>query len=431
MPNVVVVGAQWGDEGKGKIVDFYSERADVVVRYQGGNNAGHTLVVGDEKLVLHLIPSGILHAETSCCIGGGVVIDPEVFFEELENLRTKDKMPEGQSLLVSDSAHVIMPYHKRIDVAREVRAGKSKIGTTGRGIGPCYEDKASRRGIRVGDLLHPDLLKQKIYDLVEEKNSYLQGYLNSEPFDPEEIFQTMSEYGRLIRPYVGNATDHIHNSIEQGKNILFEGAQGSQLDIDHGTYPFVTSSNTLAGGACTGAGVGPKNIDAVIGIAKTYTTRVGEGPFPTELNDATGEHLRKEGGEFGATTGRPRRCGWLDLVVLRQACLLNGLTGLAATKLDVLKGLKEIKVCTAYNLDGKIIKTVPSRAEDIERCQPLYETLPGWDEDIQKAKVLDDLPPNAKNYLNFISTRLNCPIALVSIGRERNETVELIDPFSN
>jgi len=430
MPNVVIVGAQWGDEGKGKIVDFYTERADAVVRFQGGNNAGHTLVVDGEKIILHLIPSGILHQGTDCCIGGGVVLDPEIFMEELDGLRKKGKFPEGSSLLISDAAHVIMPYHKRIDIAREERAGKGKIGTTGRGIGPCYEDKASRRGIRVGDLLYPELLRKKIYCQVEEKNAYLQGYLNAEPFDAEEIFATMCKYGQLLKPYIGNVADHIHQCMAEGKSILFEGAQGSQLDIDHGTYPFVTSSNTLAGGACAGAGVGPKAIDEVIGIVKAYTTRVGSGPFPTELENETGERLREIGGEFGSTTGRARRCGWLDLVVLKQACQLNSLTGLAITKLDVLTGMDELKVCTAYELNGKTIKTVPSRAEDLENCKPVYETLPGWNNDLSKAKLMDDLPPEAKAYLDFITKQLNCPIALVSIGQDRNETIELTDPFA-
>jgi adenylosuccinate synthase len=428
MPNVVVVGAQWGDEGKGKIVDIYTREAEAVVRFQGGNNAGHTLVVGGEKVILHLIPSGILHPGKFCCIGNGVVVDPGVLLGEIDGLRKRGKFPSEAALLISENAHVILPHHCRIDMAREAKAGAKKIGTTGRGIGPCYEDKVARRGIRISDLLHPEWLRERLQELMEEKNAYLR-YLGGEPLDADEVCDELLGHAERLRTYVGDVSARVHQWGEEGRNVLFEGAQGTLLDVDHGTYPYVTSSNTLAGAACAGAGLGPKELDAIVGITKAYCTRVGSGPFPTELEDDTGELLRTKGAEFGSTTGRPRRCGWLDLVVLRNACRLNGLTGLAITKLDVLQGLSEVKVCVAYRLDGRRVDRVPPRAEDFERCEPIYETFPGWSEDARGARTWDDLPANARKYLEFVRRETKTPILLVSVGPGREETVEVEDPF--
>ncbi|MBI5016700.1 MAG: adenylosuccinate synthase [Deltaproteobacteria bacterium] len=430
MPNVIVVGAQWGDEGKGKIVDIYTHQSHAVVRFQGGNNAGHTLVVGGEKVVLHLIPSGILHEGKTCCIGNGVVVDPGVLLEEIDGLRLRGKFPRDDALLISEAAHVILPYHNRIDLAREARAGAHKIGTTGRGIGPCYEDKAARRGIRMGDLVRPAGLRERLHDLVAEKNALLTGYLQAEPLDPETLYDDLVRQAERLGPHITDVSERLHTWMDDGKNILFEGAQGTLLDVDHGTYPFVTSSNTVAGAACAGAGLGPRQIDAVVGITKAYCTRVGSGPFPTELHDATGEFLRTQGGEFGATTGRPRRCGWLDLVVLRNSCRLNGLSGLAVTKLDVLRGLPEVKACVAYRLDGRIIDRVPTRADDFERCEPVYETLPGWTEDLSACRTWDDLPPNTRAFLGFMASRSGCKILLASVGPGREQTIELENPFA-
>jgi len=428
MPNVVVVGAQWGDEGKGKIVDIYSREAQGVVRFQGGNNAGHTLVVGGEKVILHLIPSGILNPGTVCCIGNGVVVDPGVLLGEIEGLSKRGKFPSADALVVSEAAHVILPCHKALDLAREARAGDQKIGTTGRGIGPCYEDKAARRGIRVGDLLHPTLLRDRVRRLLDERNALL-AHLGAETFHADAVADALEAQGEKLRPYVGDVAARVHGWMAAGKNVLFEGAQGTLLDLDHGTYPFVTSSNTLAGAACTGAGVGPCDLDAVIGITKAYATRVGEGPFPTELHDATGDRLRERGAEFGSTTGRPRRCGWLDLVALRDACRLNGLTGLAVTKLDVLQDLDEVKLCVRYDLDGARIDRVPARAEDLARCRPVYETLPGWSQSTAEAKSLDDLHPNARRLLDHIADATGCPVVLASVGPGREQTVEVLNPF--
>ncbi len=428
MPNVVVVGAQWGDEGKGKVVDLYAGQADGVVRFQGGNNAGHTLVVEGQKIILHLIPSGILHPGTVCCIGNGVVVDPRVLLEEIEGLRQSGRWPGDDHLVVSPSAHVILPCHRALDLAREARAGRRQIGTTGRGIGPCYEDKASRRGIRVADLLDPSGLRIKIEALLDEKNALLE-HLGAAPLDPAEVVDELVAAGDRLRPFVGDVTDRVNAWTREGRRVLFEGAQGTLLDIDHGTYPFVTSSNTTAGAVCTGTGLPPRDIHAVIGITKAYTTRVGRGPFPTELRDELGDRLREQGGEFGSTTGRPRRCGWLDLVSLRTACRLNGLTALAVTKLDVLQGLREVRVCTAYRLDGRTIDHVPARAEDLERCEPVYETLPGWEDGIGEARRPQDLPSNARRYLEYVERATGCPVILASVGPDREQTVEFRGPF--
>ncbi len=429
MANVVVVGAQWGDEGKGKIVDIYTEFADDVVRYQGGNNAGHTLVVGDEKIVLHLIPSGILHAGKRCIIGNGVVVDPEVFIREITNLKAKGKFQDDSCLLLSESLHIIMPYHKRIDIAREAKSGAAKIGTTGRGIGPTYEDKIGRRGIRLADLLDPIVFARKLHEQLPEKNFILENFLGDKPFTFREIFDEYAPYAELLRKYVADTTLTLHRDVKEGKRILFEGAQGTLLDVDHGTYPFVTSSSTCAGGACTGSGVSPRDIHEVIGISKAYITRVGSGPFPTELDDQVGEELRKVGQEFGATTGRPRRTGWFDALIVRYAVRINGLSGIALTKLDVLDGFETIRVCTGYSLHGKYLEELPSNAEQFAACTPIYEELPGWRQDITAVRTFDDLPENAKNYVKRLEELVGCPMALVSVGPRRDQTIVVRNPF--
>jgi len=430
LPNVVVVGTQWGDEGKGKIVDLLTDQARLVVRYQGGNNAGHTLVVAGEKYIFHLIPSGILHAGTQCLIGNGVVLDPEVFLWEIDKLRDRGYQVGPENLRVSERTQVIMPYHKRLDVARERAKGAGKIGTTGRGIGPCYEDKVARRGIRVADLLDPDAFKAKLQDILPEKNFYLEKFLGDQPFSLEEIIQPYLEMGNRLRPLVVNVSVLLEQAIRQGKNILFEGAQGTHLDIDHGTYPFVTSSNPIAGGACTGAGIGPGQLHHVLGIVKAYTTRVGGGPFPTECLDKVGDHLVECGVEFGSTTGRRRRCGWIDTVVLREAARLNGLTGLAITKLDVLTTLNPVKICVAYDVDGQPRDTMPGTIKELERCRPVFEEMPGWTEDIRGARRLEDLPAATRNYLKRVEELVRVPIQIISVGPDREETIILQNPFT-
>ncbi|MGB8992407.1 MAG: adenylosuccinate synthase [Desulfobaccales bacterium] len=429
MPNVVVVGTQWGDEGKGKIVDLLTEQARLVVRYQGGNNAGHTLVVGGEKFIFHLIPSGILHPDTVCLIGNGVVLDPEVFLMEVDRLKGRGLAVGPENLRISERTQVIMPYHKRIDIARENARGAAKIGTTGRGIGPCYEDKVARRGIRVADLLDPEVLTAKVAEVLPEKNFYLEQFLQDAPFSQEEILTPYLEMGRRLAPMVTNVSVLLAEAVRQGDNILFEGAQGTHLDIDHGTYPFVTSSNPVAGGACTGAGVGPNQLHQVLGIVKAYTTRVGGGPFPTECLDEIGDHLVECGVEFGSTTGRRRRCGWLDAVVLRNAALLNGLTGLAVTKLDVLTTLNPVKISVAYEVDGVRRLTFPATIQELERCRPIYEELPGWIEDIRGVRRFQDLPRATKKYLSRLEELVQVPIQLISVGPDREETIVVQNPF--
>jgi len=397
--NVVIVGTQWGDEGKGKIVDLLAEHAHVVVRFQGGNNAGHTMVVGGEQFICHLIPSGILQDKT-CIIGNGVVVDPAVLLEEVDNLKSRGINIGEDRLLISERAHLIMPYHKSVDHAREKFKGDKKIGTTGRGIGPAYEDKATRRGIRFVDLLDPKVFAEKVHTILDEKNFYLKNYLSADILDAQEIIDQYRIYAQRLAPHVANVSVIINEAIKDGQHVMFEGAQGTHLDIDHGTYPFVTSSSTVAGNACCGSGVGPKQIDEVIGIVKAYTTRVGAGPFPSELFDDTGDKIQQKGAEFGATTGRKRRCGWLDTVILRNAVRLNGLTGLAITKLDVLDGLESVKICTAYEYQGEIIKDFPASLDVLADCQPVYETLPGWAEDTSKMRKLEEFPANARSYLD-------------------------------
>jgi len=426
--NVIIVGTQWGDEGKGKIVDLLAEHADTVVRFQGGNNAGHTMVVGGEQLITHLIPSGILQQKV-CVIGNGVVVDPAVLLEELDHLASRNVDISPSMLKISERAHLIMPYHQQIDHAREKLKGDKKIGTTGRGIGPAYEDKATRRGIRFVDLLDPEEFREKVNTILDEKNFYLKHYLSAETLDGARIIDQYEAYAERLAPYVTNISIIIDRTIKNGQQVLFEGAQGTHLDIDHGTYPFVTSSNTIAGNACCGAGVGPAAITDVIGIVKAYTTRVGQGPFPAELFDEVGDRIQEIGAEFGATTGRRRRCGWLDTVILQNAVRLNGLTSLAVTKLDVLGGLDSLKICTGYQYKDKVLKDFPASLNVLAECQPIYETMPGWSEDITGIKNMNDLPVPAKNYLQRIEALTGTPIHIVSVGAERNATILKKNPF--
>jgi adenylosuccinate synthase len=426
--NVVIVGTQWGDEGKGKVVDLLAERADMVVRFQGGNNAGHTMVVGGEQFICHLIPSGILQKKI-CVIGNGVVVDPDVLLAEIEALSSRGVDVGPDRLKICEKAHLIMPYHRAVDIAREQFKGAKKIGTTGRGIGPAYEDKVTRRGIRFVDLLEPEIFAETVKTILAEKNFYLKNYLSAETLDPAAIIDQYRAYARRLAPHVTNISVVINDAIKNGRQVLFEGAQGTHLDIDHGTYPYVTSSNTLAGNACCGAGVGPRQINDVIGIVKAYTTRVGKGPFPTELFDAIGDKIQERGAEFGATTGRRRRCGWLDTVILKNAVRLNGLTGLAITKLDVLDGLESLNICTGYDYRGEILMEFPASLKVLEECKPVYETLPGWSEDISGMKKLENLPDNVKRYLDRITELTQTPIFIISVGADRDQTIVLKNPF--
>ena len=429
MANVVIIGTQWGDEGKGKIVDLLAARADVVVRFQGGNNAGHTMVVDGEQFISHLVPSGILQGKT-CLIGNGVVVDPAVLIEEMDYLDGKGIDVGTDRIKVSERAHLIMPYHQAVDLARENQKGSKKIGTTGRGIGPAYEDKATRRGVRFIDLLEPETFAEKVRTLLDEKNFYLKNYLSAATLDAEEIIDTYRRYAGRLAPHVTNVSITLHEAIKKGRQVLFEGAQGTHLDIDHGTYPFVTSSNTVSGNACCGSGVGPGAVTDVIGIVKAYTTRVGAGPFPCELFDATGACIQEKGVEFGATTGRKRRCGWLDTVIVRNAVRLNGLTGLAITKLDVLGGLEELKICTGYEVKGSRLNEFPASLKVLTDCTPLYETLPGWSEDISTIRQFGDLPQTTKTYLKRVEELTETPIQIVSVGPGRDETIVLKNPFA-
>ncbi|CAG0901921.1 unnamed protein product [Cyprideis torosa] len=431
MSSVVIVGTQWGDEGKGKIVDLLTKYADYVVRFQGGNNAGHTLVVDGEQFIFHIIPSGILYKEKKCMIGNGVIIDPKVLLKEMEQLRGKGLEISPQRLLISERAHLIMPYHSVLDQVSEagLKADK-KIGTTGRGIGPCYVDKVGRRGISIGDLADFALFSEKLEAGLEEKNFLLKQKFGVEELDFSAIKAEFQEYAELLLPFVGDVSLELDGARKRGENILFEGAQGTQLDIDHGTYPFVTSSNTTSGNACSGTGVGPVHIDAVIGICKAYTTRVGEGPFPTELFDQTGEELQRKGGEFGATTGRKRRCGWLDGVVARDAVRLNSLTGLAITKLDVLSGQKTLKIAQSYTHAGKVYKSMPANIQIARSVEPVYEEVPGWQDEISHIRQYEDLPEKAKDYIKRMEDITEVPAAIVSVGPDRDETLLLKNPFA-
>lgn len=424
MPGIVVVGSQWGDEGKGKVVDVFSAEADYVVRYQGGANAGHTLIVDGKKTVLHLVPSGILHPTATCIIAAGVVLDVETLWDEICALKVNGLLSNPTQLLISDSATVIGGYHKALDLARETAAGNEKIGTTGRGIGPAYEDRASRKALLFGDLFQTDTLRRKLEISLEEKNFLLEKVYKAKPINLDEQIEIFKKLARDLAPYRCRDTSLvIHKSLKMGKKVLFEGAQGSLLDLVHGTYPFVTSSSTLAGSACVGAGVGPGAIDKVIGITKGYTTRVGSGPFPTECDNDIGEEIRERGREFGATTGRKRRCGWLDLVALKYAIRINGITNIALMKIDVLSGFNDIMVCTAYELDGRNIKEYPVTPGDLARCKPIYQKLSGWKDDISQARHSEDLPKNVRDYIDFISRELETPIDVVSVGPGRDETL--------
>jgi adenylosuccinate synthase len=429
MSNVAVIGAQWGDEGKGKIVDLFTLDADIVVRFQGGNNAGHTLVVGGDKTVLHLIPSGALHRNKLCVIGNGVVVDPEVLLEEIQGLRGKGHFLDDSLLKISEAAHLIMPYHKAIDQARERLRGKGKIGTTGRGIGPAYEDKVARTGIRFVDLLDGTTFRDKLRRNIEEKNIYLKAILKEKTLHFDEIYDAFRGFRDELEKYVTNTGVLLDREIKAGKKVLFEGAQGTLLDVDHGTYPYVTSSNTVIGGVLSGAGIGPRSIHEVIGLSKAYTTRVGSGPFPTELKGPEGERLKQEGDEFGATTGRPRRCGWFDAVGVRHAVRINGMTGIALTKLDVLTGFKKIKICTEYRSGGAVYHDFPASMKVLKNAEPVWEEMEGWDEQLSGAKKLADLPSNARRYVHRLEEILGTEMILVSVGPGREETIMLKNPF--
>jgi adenylosuccinate synthase len=427
LANVIVIGAQWGDEGKGKITDLLSRSADVVVRYQGGVNAGHTIVVQGQTFKLHLIPSGILYPDTECIIGCGTVIDPQVLIAELDQL--EELNISTAKLLISETAHVTMPYHRLIDKASEERRGSHKIGTTGRGIGPTYADKSERTGIRVLDLMDSKGLHEQLEWTINYKNVILEKLYNLPPLDPKEVIEQYLGYADRLRPYVVDTSLKIYDSIQKRRNILFEGAQGTLLDLDHGTYPYVTSSNPVAGGACVGTGLGPTMIDRVIGVSKAYTTRVGEGPFPTELDTEVGEHLCDRGAEFGTTTGRKRRCGWFDAVIGRYAVRINGMDCMAITKLDVLDELEEIQVCVAYEIDGERCDHFPTSARQFARCRPIYKTLPGWQKSTSDCRNLEDLPQQALDYLKFLAELMAVPIAIVSLGASRDQTIIVEDPI--
>jgi adenylosuccinate synthase len=427
LANVIVIGAQWGDEGKGKITDLLSRSADVVVRSQGGVNAGHTVVVDDQTFKLHLIPSGILYPDTECIIGSGTVIDPSVLLKEMAQLHALNVTTDN--LYISQTAHVTMPYHRLLDQASEEKRGKYKIGTTGRGIGPTYADKSERIGIRVIDLINTENLRQKLEWTINYKNVILEKLYNLPPLDAKTVIEEYLEYAEKLRPHVVDSSLKIYEAIRKRQNILFEGAQGTLLDLDHGTYPYVTSSNPIAGGACVGSGIGPTVIDRVIGVAKAYTTRVGEGPFPTELEGEIEQLLCDRGAEFGTTTGRRRRCGWFDAVIGRYAVRINGLDCLAITKLDVLDTLEEIKVCVAYQLDGQTCRHLPSSAVEFARCQPIYRTMPGWQQPTSDCRSLEDLPKQALDYLKFLGAIMEVPIAIISLGASRDQTIIVEDPI--
>lgn len=427
MSTVVVIGAQWGDEGKGKVTDFLAEKADMVVRYMGGNNAGHTVVVGDREYKMHLIPSGILYPDKACIIGSGVVIDPAVLLKELESLEKQGI--STANLRISQRAHVIFPYHQKLDQVEEERKGNNKIGTTCRGIGPAYTDKSARVGIRVIDLLDAEEFPVLLEANIKSKNQILTEVYEGQSLDYGEVLKSFNGYAEALRKYVCDTSILVNDAVQRGKNIVFEGAQGTLLDLDHGTYPYVTSSHPTAAAACLGAGIGPTRIGRVIGVAKAYTTRVGEGPFPTELNDETGALIRKQGGEYGTTTGRPRRCGWFDGVVGRYAVRINGLDYLAITKLDVLSGLETVRICTGYNYRGEVINEFPASLKVLNECVPVYEDFPGWSEDITGARKLEDLPVQARRYLDRISEISGAPIGLIGVGSRRAQTILTVDLY--
>ncbi|WP_286883800.1 adenylosuccinate synthase [Aneurinibacillus sp. UBA3580] len=420
MSTVVVVGTQWGDEGKGKITDFLAEKAEVVARYQGGDNAGHTIVFGGTKYKLHLIPSGIFYKEKICVIGNGMVVNPKALVKELDYLHSNGVSTDN--LRISDRAHVIMPYHMKLDAAEEAKKGDNKIGTTLKGIGPAYMDKSARIGIRMADLMDKEVFEMKLRRNLEEKNRLFEKYYETEGFTVEEIMNEYLTYAERIRPYVTDTSVVLNDAIDAGKRVLFEGAQGVMLDIDQGTYPFVTSSNPVAGGVCIGSGVGPTKIHHVVGVAKAYTSRVGDGPFPTELHDEIGNRIREVGREYGTTTGRPRRVGWFDSVVVRHARRVSGITALSLNSLDVLSGLKTVKICAAYRYKGEVIEHYPANLNILAECEPVYEELPGWDEDITGVRSLDELPENARHYVERITQLTGIPLSTFSVGPDREQT---------
>ena len=423
MANTVIIGAQWGDEGKGKIVDMLSAQSQIIVRFQGGNNAGHTIKVKGEETILHLIPSGILHDGKICLIGNGVVLDPAVFLSEVDHLAARGIDVAPARLGISKKTHLIMPYHKSLDKAREAKRAGHKIGTTGRGIGPCYEDKAARVGLRAGDLADPGLMREKVRHALLEKNVLLRDLYKFEPLDENAICDELLGLAPRLLPYLTDVDARIHEAMLAGQSVLFEGAQGIHLDIDHGTYPFVTSSNTVAGNAAAGSGVAPTTLNRIVGIVKAYTTRVGSGPFPTELLDDTGSYLRTKGHEFGATTGRPRRCGWLDAVVLRETVRLNGLTDIALTKLDVLQNLPALQICVAYELDGKRLEYLPQEEGALGRVTPVYEELPGFEDDISECTAFEELPGTVQSYIRRIEELSGVKVSMISVGADRRQTI--------
>ncbi|MGD8234998.1 MAG: adenylosuccinate synthase [Chromatiales bacterium] len=426
--NVIVIGTQWGDEGKGKVVDLLTDKAHAVARFQGGHNAGHTLVIDGKQTVLHLIPSGVLRDNVLCLIGNGVVLSPDALIEEL-NMLEQNGVPARSRLRISESCPLILPYHVALDAAREQARGKKAIGTTGRGIGPAYEDKVSRRGIRLGELVDEEHFKARLAEVMEYHNHALVNYFKVEPVDYQQVLDKVMAQRDELLALIDDIPGILHQMRRDGKSIMFEGAQGALLDIDHGTYPYVTSSNTTAGGAATGSGVGPRDFDYILGIVKAYTTRVGAGPFPTELFDDDGKHLGEKGHEFGATTGRQRRCGWLDTVALKRSLEINSVTGMCITKLDVMDGMETVKICVAYELDGKEVTTPPVGADRFEQCRPVFIELPGWSESTVGAKRYDDLPKNAKAYLRKVEELCETPIDIISTGPDREETIVLRHPF--
>jgi adenylosuccinate synthase len=421
MPGIAIIGSQWGDEGKGRIVDMLSSSVDMVVRFQGGNNAGHTVVKGNDQFKLHLIPSGILYPDVTCVIGNGVVLNPEVLIEELDSLEGKGINTDN--LKISCNAHLVMPYHIMLDEAAEHRLGKSKIGTTHKGIGPVYADKALRSGIRTQDLQDLKIFRTKLEESLKLNNAIMEKIYGLEPLDPDEVFTEYVKYGKRIEKYIVDTTFLISEALDRNRKVLFEGAQGTMLDIDHGTYPYVTSSSTVAGGICIGAGVGPGRLDEIIGVVKAYTTRVGSGPFPTEETGKIGDYMREKGQEYGTTTGRPRRCGWLDTVILKYSVMVNTIDSVALTKLDVLTGLKKIKICTGYKYEGKIYNDMPCHQTIMHKCQPVYEEFECWDEDISKVKNFEDLPGSARDYIKNIEKIIKVPVSMISVGAERNKII--------
>ena len=432
MNSLVIIGAQWGDEGKGKIVDYLAQQADVVVRYAGGNNAGHTIVVKGEKTILHLIPSGVLHKGKIGVLGNGMVVDPAVLLGEMEGLRRKGVVLTARNFFISERAHLILPYHRRIDIAREkIKSRKKRIGTTGRGIGPAYEDKAARSGLRFADLVNEEAFAEKLRSVLREKNAYLKQLLKEPGFSFAAVHKEYAAYGRKLKRFVVDTSHLLDRELLEGKKILFEGAQGTLLDIDHGTYPFVTSSNTGVGGMLTGAGVGAYFLQEIAGVIKAYTTRVGGGPFPTELDDAVGLHMRRQGAEFGSTTGRPRRCGWFDAVVGRYGVRINGFNNMALTKLDTLTGIDPLKICVGYRVGRKTLTEFPSDIGQLDRARPVYEALPGWKQDIRHARRMEDLPRAARRYVRRLEELMGVPFFFVSVGPQREESIVVHNPFAS